>query len=424
MEHITFTHNKKVEQPLFHTVLVYGAGPTSITTIAMVTPFAQKIVQMTPNLESERAYAAELSQRGGVVTSEGKIAGTGYVDEFYLGETSLQQDIEVIFLCIPNRFYASVVKMLQSQGIIAPQTTIVGISTKLGSQGEISLELPVHAENNVVSFSTYFGATKHSVPESKTRVFTRAVKNKIYVGFSRSDEELEKSMTTLLGTIGTKAAITHSNIEAELQNANTLIHAQIAIAPRTVPSILSVEPAAIKYLYRPTEEGALDMNACTQIAASEEDFASLLTAIHAAPVNLMRMLNEELYAVPTITAQEVESFPSASRDEKAALLYRWFVGRQKDPATGEPHLEQVKLQQVTITQSGKLLMPRIPAEDYEGLVLLEEVAHAVGIKVPTISAMINYLDAAVNDFEFEDFSIQEIRSHAREISKIVLQKTR
>jgi hypothetical protein len=300
--------------------------------------------------------------------------------------------------------------------------TIFGVSTRIGSEFEIRSALEKAMKDgfideitlesiNIVSQSTYHAATKaleeevegsEEKIEYRTRVSTREKKKKVYLGGNVSDDPKLLAYQEILKNQDVDADILDSAIKAEIKNANTFVHAQLAMYKEVLKDILNPDITDREYFYRPEEDGgALTLEGCVVMAQAEEDINKVIKACWGEyeKVNLAKLLYDDLYEVDCDDEmrKQIDNYFDLTIDEKGKLLHRWFVGRQKRPDK-DPHLEGVKLQKISRDkESDPYTLPRIPREDYEGIVLLCKLAEKKGVEVDTLKTLVKTFEESFEE---------------------------
>jgi hypothetical protein len=413
---------EKLDYKPLGNLLVVGAGSTAFSFITLARDFSQEITIVTRDSNNGRKVKAELQKNNNLIRSTGKIIGQGKIDNYYLGfKNNIQHPPNNILLSTPNQDYKSCVGNLSHQGLIRDGQTIIGISTRLGSGNEISDELKNCDFNpdkfNIVSFSTYYAATKPS-DEKRTTVNTRAVKKKIYVGSTQPENPTTKTLVNILNKIGTEAVIIDTTLGSEELNANYLVHPQILMTKNNLPHVFK-ENSNKKYIYRsPEKGGCLDDESMLQMGLAEKEINSILTNLGYDPVNLLKMLQKDLYPIPDLTDESIlNRYPSMSDQERASWLKTWFIERQKDPETGEPHLEAVKIQRI-YKENGTTYIPRIPGEDYSGVVLLTEISKIIDLDTPTLLKMRQLFEKEVENIRgHKNIDCNEVEKEMSAVAK-------
>jgi hypothetical protein len=402
---VVFEHERVESCFKWGEVLIVGAGATAGTAAVIMDTEASQIDLLTTSSENSRQASEEFISNGGIINATGKISGNSKVDGVFLGDEAIltlkeQRDNkapDTVVLCTPNQLYAERIKFLAANNMLKAGQTIIGISTRLGSGDEIVnalIQSDIDPNTiNIASFSTYYAATKHK-DESRTEVWTRAVKDEISVGiWGPNQEETREKVNVMLGKIGTKAQFIEGTLGAEIQNANIFVHAQLVMLPRILEDVMNPLSQRM-FMYRPEEDGgALSIEGCLQMAKAEEDINMVLEALQFPSVNLANLLYNNLYPVLNPPTEKVDNYLNLHTNQKAQLLHSWFLKRQKDPFTGEPHLEAVKLQKYS--ERG---IPRIPGEDYVGIALMCKLAESLGVEVVTLNEMKQNYDKVLLEF--------------------------
>lgn len=434
---------RPVQQAHFGAALVVGMGSTATTLIPLLERgFASEIHVETRESPSGKKVRDELRANGGVIESRAmssqleRIAGKAQIDSFALGMHNVEKVPDSAFLCTPNQNYAENIKEMAEAGLLRPGQVIVGISTRVGSAAEIIKALSECGMNpddfTVVSLGTYYAATK-KIENMNCTANTRAIKQSIPVGFSVDNHQAKQAMYNMLATIDTRVDI-QGNLEAELGNANTFVHAQYMSVPEVLGRVFNPEEKG--FMYRVWPEGAATPETFMRMQKAETEINEVVKQLGGSPKNLLHILVNELYPVPEeqISQAEVEQYPYLSEGERALLLSAWFWGRQKDPfaqkdaVTGElpPHLSAVKLQTVTYNEgTSQWEVPRIPTEDYEALVLIKYIAEELRIPVPTIDYMVESFEEAVQQFSQGgtvnvNIDIEQVQQHMRDIAEVII----
>jgi hypothetical protein len=405
--------------------LIVGAGPVAVTTGFVIKKYFDNsyLTLYTIDSPQEITFKDEVIQKKGVIEASGKLKGTAQIDEFLYGQeelSSLSNKYKYIWLCIPNLYYSGAIKSLIEANLIEEDITIIGISTRLGSGHEITSKLNslnINKKVNVISLSTYFGASK---PLENTRlgIWTRALKERVYAGSNNGVEKAD-FLVDGLKKIGVEIIKMENTLSAEAYNANIFIHAQLTLTNSVLDDIF-LKTNSREYMYREEPEGTISLETCEQVVLAAEEINKILEKLDVVQINLANLLYKDLYPVPDYPKEKIENYLNSAQEEKIKIVKDWFLGRQKDPDTNEPHLEAVKLQKI-VKEDNMTIIPRIPAEDFVCIVLLDELSNLLNIDSKTLSKMRKIFELKLNEIEGKtNIDLSKIESEMINLAKSIV----
>lgn len=467
---------KVLEHFYWKSVLVVGAGNTAGTVIPLLNKgYAKQISLVTLNNAHGEQYLQELDESGGFIYSKvdsdnvRAIEGDGLIDKFYLGYCAIDEKPDVIFLCIPNQRYVEAIQSLSKCGGLRNGQTIVGITGRIGSGYEVAKtikELGYDVANFTIAiFNTYFAFTdrgydKNTKRALRTKVTTCAIKQAVSIGLSRPNDKVKNILAQMMKRIGTKAVFYDNTLQAEVTNANIYVHAPVTMTPAILNHIF--DPEFDGFLYRFIDEdpkGSLNEDSMLRIVSAASDVNKILDRLGLSSINLLELLVDKLYSVPEsiINRRDIHDYLELDPEKQVHLVEKWFRARQFDPfakgsestsasdteselaidstaapSKGIPHLYSVPLPVVQFDSiQNKYIIPVLPAEDFEGLILLVKLAHTLGVHIPTLTKMKNDFETALNQFESDtgkgsSIDVNRIHKHmselAQEISRMRIKK--
>ena len=411
----------------FGVCLVIGLGASAATLLHLLRSRSTKLLVYSRKSANGLQIHDELLETTGSIINRGLIVGETKLDCFCLDLASLRgpkSTVDNIFLCTQNDDYAAIVGELSKNGILKPGQNIIGISARLGSSLEITKVLTELGHDpkkfTLASFSVYYAATKcHR--DKRTEFETRALKAEVKVGFSQGNPQLATNLKNMLGALGIRLAIADDPLEAEMRNNNLYGHAQLTVQNRILHDIFD-ERSDRLYLFRLEPEGCLSRETALQMSKSEAEISEILRTIHLDPPNIMQMFLSDMYPIPGfLTTIETESFPLMRTEEKADILFQYFLALQKNPITGKPQLEAVKLVKAVL-ENGIYIVPRIPGEDYSGIVLLTELAALNKVQARTLNDMRscfeNFCDSVAHP---HNIKMESVQRNMKDLASIIQQ---
>jgi len=402
-------------RPSFGKVLLVGGGPVAVSMgVLLRRQHTERLDLMVRRTPAGEMLARETTAAGGVLTANATreeftaLSGAFAPDALHVGADGLRERYDMIGLCVPADACAEALDSLLERGCVGPTTTVVLPSSGLGAGSQVGEALRRRGLGRTVvaSLSNFFAAAK---PDgSRARVMVKGVKRKVYLGLSRPHPPTRAALHALLRSAGVEVGEAASTLEAESRNITMFVHPPLCMNRYALEAIFrrNVAPA---WLYKIHPEGPITLDAMHAMVALFEEVMEVLGRLGIPRFNLMRFLAEDNYPVPTeyLPTDEHERFDERSHREKAMLLFVYYAGLLVDPwstpdAEGRFHpFSAVPMPRLRDCVEGPERVPRIPLEDYRGLLVLEGLAAALGVAVPTVARMNRTFEAFAGDLGLE-----------------------
>ncbi|RCX19406.1 hypothetical protein DFR58_103151 [Anaerobacterium chartisolvens] len=329
--------------------------------------------------------------------------GECYIDNVFVGYHAVEGKWDTIILSVTNDAYISVIKQLDAEFIKQLQCVVL-VSPAIGSNSLVSGFLKsLGCSAEVISFSTYYAATKGQ--NSAVEVLTKGVKKKIYIGSTSKDSATCGQLSYLLCQLGIAAELMISPYEAESRNISIYVHPPIFMNEFALDIIFG-EDKTVKYAYKFYPEGPITQYVIHDLLEQWKEISEILNCFNVERFNLLKFMNDDNYPVrpQSLSRDDIENFTSFDAIKQEYLLYIRYTSLLIDPFS-IPDMKgryfdfsAVPIQRVYQDKKGCWHVPRMPKEDYYRLKILQSIACNLSLSTPTIDKIINNYERKLQQF--------------------------
>lgn len=386
--------NEAAAAPFGHTLLI-GAGPAGIhaavnwssasVTIGLLNrkgEHAQKVKRLLEEASFQVNCSVLVSGREG-------LSGSARIHRYYEGYQELEDIWETIVLCTPSDSYARVLAELRVERLRKVKHLIL-ISPGIGSNAWVQSLLGIEGRRiEVVSFSTYYAASKFMNFQAPLTSVVKGIKRRIRIASARSEHSICPAIQGLIQTLGIACDIVESPIEAESYSITTYVHPPLFMNEFALNEIFSMTPSR-KYMYKLYPEGPITPQVIRNMVLLWKEISQVLQLLGAPPINLLKFLNDDNYPVleQSISRAEIENFPVLDLLRQEYLMYVRYSSLLIDPFSTPDEqgryfdFSAVPFKQVSWNPHGYWQLPRVPHEDYCKLNVLYEMGQQLKVPMP------------------------------------------
>ncbi|KKZ17161.1 hypothetical protein AAY84_18945 [Serratia marcescens] len=395
--------------------LILGAGPAAIQLAADIKAAGNARIGLynrpsekgrrlkqhlahTPSLWLTGAGKAQRTQDDAQVTID------RYCDDLAL----VGGDWRRLILAVPADQYHDVLRQVPWAAL--PQLrSLILLSPSIGSglMAQSLLQDAGQSHVEVISLSSYYADTKYQNAEQPCRAYTKAFKQRIYLGGAgaRSDCAELDWLCSLLARHGIDAQRCDSLLAAERFSITNYVHPPLALAETTLQAIFQPQ-APIQYLYKTHPEGPICPEAIADMLALSQDYQQLLNRLGIEAINLLRFLNDDNYPVPPrmVSRRWIDQFPQLTPTEQCYALFTRYTALLVDPYS-EPDAQgryydfsAVRVARVFQDAQGRWRLPRVPQEDVRKLRVLVLLAQRLDVDMPAAQRLLARFQQALQHF--------------------------
>ncbi|WP_432404583.1 opine metallophore biosynthesis dehydrogenase [Wukongibacter sp. M2B1] len=401
------------QDPPFGNTLVVGAGPAGINVAVNISNGWCKGIGLLnrKGLHTEK-LEKELKLNDYIITSKAQgdkhlhLCGQTKLSHFYGGCEDIDDIWQTIIMCTPSDSYNDIIDRLNLDSLEEVRNIIL-ISPSIGSNFLINSRLKKLKERiDVISFSTYFAATKLEPGNPSCIVsFTKALKKHIYIASSKENSTVIFDVKKFIENLGIKCTVVQNTIEAESKNITTYVHPPLFINKFSLDQIFSYEKSN-RYMYKIYPEGPITQHSIKAMVLLWKEISELIQYFDAKPINLLKFLNDDNYPVHevTLSREDIENFVELDQIEQEYLLYIRYSAILIDPFSKPDKngkyfdFSSVSYKQVCRDENGKWIIPRVPFEDYKKLKLIFGLAQKVDIHMPQTMKLIKLFEEKLDEF--------------------------
>ncbi len=411
--------NESDAAPFGHTLII-GAGPAGIhavvnwsgasTCIGLLNrkgEHAQKVKKML----EEASYRVKCDV---FVSGKEGLSGSATIDHYYEGYQELEDSWDTVLICTPCDSYASVLAELQVEKLRKVKQLIL-ISPGIGSNAWVQSLLGEECKRiEVVSFSTYYAASKFINLQAPLTSVVKGLKRKIRIASNRSDQTICPPIQKLMETMGIACEIVESPIEAESYSITTYVHPPLFMNEFALNEIFS-QTTSRKYMYKLYPEGPITPGVIKSMVLLWKEVSQVLQQLGVPPINLLEFLNDDNYPVleQSISREEIESFPAMDPVRQEYLLYVRYSSLLIDPYSSPDEqgkyfeFSAVPFKQVVRNHNDYWQLPRVPHEDYCKLNVLYEMGRQLNVPMPQSRCLIEQYRNKVFSF-MEQYGTEQL----------------
>ena len=401
----------KSDKP-FGNTLVIGVGPAGINVAVNVSRgWCCKIGLLNRKGNHAKRLKKELIENDYMITlkMQGEqhinLSGKVKVDYFYEGYENIDNLWQTLIICTPSDSYRDVIEALDI-GFLKEIKTIILLSPAIGSNLLLnSLLKKAKSKIDLISFSTYYGATKYYSKASILTVFTKALKKKIYIASSKKDSKVVFTAQLFIESLGIQCIVNSNTVEVESKNVTTYVHPPFFINEFSLDQIFNSRKSK-KSMYKIYPEGPITQHTIKTMVLLWKEICNLIQCFSAKPLNLLKFLNDDNYPVHEITLsrQDIEGFMEFDQIKQEYLLYIRYSSIIIDPFSKPDHMGRyfdfsaVPYKQVYKNGKGRWVIPRIPYEDYMKLSLVYGLGKKMKINMPQALELIELFEDRLERF--------------------------
>lgn len=419
-------------------ILIAGVGPAAIqTAIQLCTAdFSERIgLYNRPGARAER-IKKELNHNHFEIglTIQGKEAELKTkVDCFFDDVSQLSDEWDTVILATPCTSYVNVIESLQTAELKRVRT-IVLLAPNIGSN-DLVKNLLLQETVEVISMSTYFGATKSL--NSAIKAHTKAYKKRIYLGSSNRNSRMVNTLQEFLKSMDIDGEIVGQPLDAECRNITTYVHPAFFLNRFTLDEIFSLHMNGKKYMYKLFPEGPITPQRIKTMVRLWKEISTLMNELGAKPINLLPFLNDDNYPVPAecIQREDIDNFSEYEEVKQEYLLYIRYASILIDPFSNPDHegryfeFSAVPFNKAEEEDQGVWSIPRIPFEDYQKLIVIYGLAENAGIPMPEMKRLIKNFESECKQIETllgikESLFGARRESSLREVTNIMKERKR
>lgn len=407
--------NSRIIDNNLKSTLIVGSGPVAINIIINLSKgFSDIIGMVTRNSNKSREFYKQLNKNNlTLVGSAAKkelsaIEGTYKLKYLYTNYSCINDIWNTIILCIPCDCYIEVLKKIDFNKLKKVKTIIL-VSPEFGSSVLVSNSLKSYKRKfEIVSLSNYFGATKYTSTESLTKITTKALKKKVYLGSNLKNSDTIQTIKNFMKKIGVSYEVLDKPIEVESKNITIFVHPAFLINELSLDQIFQYDKSK-KYVYKLYPEGPITMKTIDIMHSLWKEISNVYTHLKIKPINLLKFLNDDNYPVlqESISREDIDNFMNYHKVKQEYLLYVRYASILIDPFS-TPDIEgryfefsKVPYTKVYKDELGQWNIPRMPFEDYKKIKLLYNIGHLLNLDMSNTKYLINVFEMYLNKFMAE-----------------------
>lgn len=382
----------------FKTALIVGTGPVSIQLAVLLKTNLDCRVGIAgrKSVRSELFYASlQQSDRLVCVDVQNEqhqpMRGRCFIDHVFQGYQTITGVWETLFLCVTADAYLEVLKQIDPK-IIKQMRCVVLISPTFGSNSLVSQYLKqLHANVEVISFSTYLGDTRWISGEPSNHVITTGVKKRLYMGSTSVRSYYGETFRQLFKHVGIALDIMRSPLEAETRNISLYVHPPLFMNEFSLDVVFQKENTR-KYVYKMFPEGPITQYLIRDMIRMWKEIIAINEKLNITGINLLQFMTDDNYPVreESLSRDDIERFPHLEQIHQEYLLYIRYTSLLIDPfSKPDQHgryfdFSAVPIPQIFVNREGKWDIPRMPKEDYYRTKIIQGIGTNMGVCCPTI----------------------------------------
>lgn len=395
----------------FQKILLLGTGPASIQlAVALKKQFSCTLgIVGRESVRSESFFEAIRQSDGFIGASiqnerHRPLAGECFIDQVFKGYETIEGEWDTLIFAVTTDAYIDVLKQM-NENFIKQVKCIILISPTFGSNMLVSQYVrQLHADTEVVSFSTYLGDTRWMHDQPSNHVITTGVKKKVYIGSTSTPSEHVDRLCKMYGQLGIALEVMPSAIEAETRNISLYVHPPLFMNDFSLDAIFGASDIR-KYVYKIYPEGPVTQYLVRDMRAQWNEIMTITDRLRIQGVNLLQFMTDDNYPVrlESLSRQDIEDFNQLQDLHQEYLLYIRYTSLLIDPFS-EPSPEgkyfdfsAVPFRKMFINQDGALDIPRMPKEDYYRIKIIQGIARHLQVSCPTIDTFIAKYEAKIQE---------------------------
>ncbi len=383
-------------------VLVVGAGPAGITTVINLDKICTRVGLAIRESNNSSFFMEELNKNKGLISSVVEddryknLEGEKKLEDIYESFDEIEDIWDAVVLCIPFEAYVEVVKKLF---YLKKIETVILISSSIGSSLLVSSYMREEGRRvEVVSLSTYYAASKRYLDKYRTKIITKGVKKKVYIGSMGEARRGINLVKVLLGEMEINYEELGTPMEAESRNINLYVHPPLCINKDSLDYIFGKKDRKL-YIYKIYPEGPICQEIISNMLSLWKELSKFLEKLNLKSFNLLKFLNDDNYPVleKSLNRVDIDNFDTLPRIYQEYLLYIRYTSILIDPhskADQEGKFRDFSAFPFTriYEEKGLWNIPRVPFEDYKKLKLIYNLAEKLGFEMPIINKFITLFE--------------------------------
>ncbi|MFC9711836.1 opine metallophore biosynthesis dehydrogenase [Paenibacillus sp. NPDC056933] len=395
----------------FQKILLLGTGPVSIQLAVMLKKQLNCRVGVVgrESVRSESFFEAIRQSDGFIGASiqnekHRPLAGECFIDQVFKGYETIEGEWDTLIFAVTTDAYIDVLKQM-NEHFIKQVKCIILVSPTFGSNMLVSQYVrQLHADTEVISFSTYLGDTRWVLDQPSNHVITTGVKKKVYIGSTSTPSEHVDRLCKMYEPLGIALEVMPSAIEAETRNISLYVHPPLFMNDFSLDAIFGVSDIR-KYVYKIYPEGPVTQYLVRDMRAQWNEIMTITDRLRIKDVNLLQFMTDDNYPVrlESLSRQDIENFNQLQDLHQEYLLYIRYTSLLIDPFS-EPNPEgkyfdfsAVPFRKMFINQDGYLDIPRMPKEDYYRIKIIQGIARHLVVHCPTIDTFIAKYEAKLQE---------------------------
>lgn len=395
----------------FQRVLLLGTGPASI----QLAVFLKKQFNCTvgiagrESVRSEFFYEAVRQSNGFIGASiqnekHRPLAGECFVDQVFKGYETIEGEWDTLIVAVTTDAYVDVLKQMKNN-FIKQVKYIILVSPTFGSNMLVSHYMKqLHADTEVISFSTYLGDTRWMTDQPSNHVITTGVKKKVYIGSTSSPSEHVDGLCRMYEQLGIALEVMPSALEAETRNISLYVHPPLFMNDFSLDAIFGASDTR-KYVYKIYPEGPVTQYLIRDIRTLWNEMMTITDRLRIQGVNLLQFMTDDNYPVrlESLSRHDIENFNHLQDIHQEYLLYIRYTSLLIDPFS-EPNpqgkyfdFSAVPFRKMFVNQDGALDIPRMPKEDFYRIKIIQGIARHLQVSCPTIDLFIETYEAKIQE---------------------------
>ncbi|MCJ8015282.1 opine metallophore biosynthesis dehydrogenase [Paenibacillus sp. KQZ6P-2] len=395
----------------FQRVLLIGTGPASIQlAVTLKRQFNCTVgIVGRESMRSNSFFEAVLQSDGFIGASiqnekHRPLAGECFIDRVFKGYETIEGEWDTLIFAVTTDAYIDVLKQMK-ENFIKQVNCIILISPTFGSNMLVSHYVrQLHADTEVISFSTYLGDTRWMNDQPSNHVITTGVKKKVYIGSTSTPSEHVDRLCKMYEQLGIALEVLPSPIEAETRNISLYVHPPLFMNDFSLDAIFGASDTR-KYVYKIYPEGPVTQYLIRDMRTQWNEIMTITDRLRIQGVNLLQFMTDDNYPVrlESLSRQDIENFSQFQDIHQEYLLYIRYTSLLMDPFS-EPNPEgkyfdfsAVPFRKMFVNQEGSLDIPRMPKEDYYRIKIIQGIARHLQVSCPTIDTFIATYEAKIQE---------------------------
>jgi hypothetical protein len=396
----------------FGNTLIVGAGPAAVqVAVHLAQGWCDDLGLVNRQGAHSSRLKAQLVENGFVLQAreqKKKAERIARLYRFYEGYDRIDDHWHTLVLCTPCDTYPQILRAFHWDRLNEVRTILL-LSPGLGSNLLVNRCLGERKRRiEVISFSTYYAATKFISESDLTAVITKALKKRIYIASSHLSSAVVGSVKAWIDGLGIDCVVRNHPMEAESRSITMYVHPPLFMNRFSLREIFSEEKSR-KYMYKIFPEGPITQHSIRGMVRLWKEISEVVKRMGAPPINLLQFLNDDNYPVheETLSREDIESFMTLDSIKQEYLLYIRYSAILIDPFSTPDdkgryfEFSAVPYQSIEQNHQGKWVIPRIPYEDYKKLKLLVALAERMTIPMPQAQEYIRCVEGKLASFAEE-----------------------